>query len=172
MFIWWSDYVWSFECSCWRREAASHVRPLTMNYLLLLVILSDITANIPMPLFRVNEKFKHGMRLLHSILMHLLAVYSWGRSLEPIPYSHSKRSAVLSSRFRFEEPSSVGFIVKSPESHLARSHVAQNLSHVARNFNNVAQKKESSRSKKQILKRSEFQTGVVNESSQFPKKRL
>ena len=33
-----------------------------MNYLLLLVILSGITANIPMPLFRVNEKFKHGMR--------------------------------------------------------------------------------------------------------------
>ena len=36
--------------------------------------------------------------------------------------------------------------------------VAQNLSHVARNFSNVARKKKSSRPKKQILKRSEFQT--------------
>ena len=51
-----------------------------------------------------------------------------------------------------------GFTVKSPESHLARSHVARNLSHVARNFSNVARKKKSSRPKKQILKRSEFQT--------------
>ena len=33
------------------------------------------------------------------------------------------------------------FIVKSPESHLARSHVARNLSHVARNFSYVARKK-------------------------------
>ena len=50
------------------------------------------------------------------------------------------------------------FTVKSPDSHLARSHVARNLSHVARNFSNVARKKKSSRPKKQILKRSEFQT--------------
>ena len=50
------------------------------------------------------------------------------------------------------------FTVKSPDSHLARSHVARNLSHVARNFSNVARKKKSSRLKKQILKRSEFQT--------------
>ena len=34
-----------------------------------------------------------------------------------------------------------GFTVKSAESHLARSHVARNLSHVARNFSNVARKK-------------------------------
>ena len=34
-----------------------------------------------------------------------------------------------------------GFTVKSPESHLARSHVARNLSHVARNFSYVARKK-------------------------------
>ena len=33
------------------------------------------------------------------------------------------------------------FTVKSPDSHLARSHVARNLSHVARNFSNVARKK-------------------------------
>ena len=33
------------------------------------------------------------------------------------------------------------FIVKSPESHLARSHVARNLSHIARNFSYVARKK-------------------------------
>ena len=45
------------------------------------------------------------------------------------------------------------FTVKSPESHLVR-----NLSHVARNFSDVARKKKSSRPKKQILKRSEFQT--------------
>ena len=50
------------------------------------------------------------------------------------------------------------FTVKSPDCHLARSHVARNLSHVARNFSNVARKKKSSRLKKQILKRSEFQT--------------
>ena len=50
------------------------------------------------------------------------------------------------------------FTVKSPDSHLARSHVARNLSHDARNFSNVARKKKSSRLKKQILKRSEFQT--------------
>ena len=50
------------------------------------------------------------------------------------------------------------FTVKSPDSHLARSHVARNLSHVARNFSNVARKKKSSRLKKQTLKRSEFQT--------------
>ena len=50
-----------------------------------------------------------------------------------------------------------GFTVKSPESHLARSHVARNLSHVARNFSYVARKKKSS-PKKQILKRLEFQT--------------
>ena len=30
------------------------------------------------------------------------------------------------------------FAVKSPESHLARSRAARNLSHVARNFSNVA----------------------------------
>ena len=48
--------------------------------------------------------------------------------------------------------------VKSPESHLARSHVARNLSHVARNFSYVARKKRSSRPKKQILKRSECHT--------------
>ena len=34
-----------------------------------------------------------------------------------------------------------GFTVKSAESHLARSHVARNLSHVARNFSYVARKK-------------------------------
>ena len=50
------------------------------------------------------------------------------------------------------------YTVKSPESHLARSHVARNLSHVARNFSYVARKKKSSRPKKQILQRSEFQT--------------
>ena len=51
-----------------------------------------------------------------------------------------------------------GFTVKSPESHLARSHVARNLSHVARNFWLCRPKKKSSRPKKQIQKRSEFQT--------------
>ena len=54
------------------------------------------------------------------------------------------------------------FTVKSPESHLARSHVARdlshvdrnlshfarNLSHVARNFSYVTRKKKSSRPKK------------------------
>ena len=34
-----------------------------------------------------------------------------------------------------------GELVKSPESHLAQSHVAQNLSHVAQNFSYVARKK-------------------------------
>ena len=34
--------------------------------------------------------------------------------------------------------------VKSPESHLARSHVARNPSHVARNFGNVTPKKVNS----------------------------
>ena len=33
------------------------------------------------------------------------------------------------------------YTVKSPESHLARSHVARNRSHLARNFSYVARKK-------------------------------
>ena len=42
--------------------------------------------------------------------------------------------------------------VKSLESHLARSHVARNLSHVARNFSYVARKKKS-----QVARRNKYQ---------------
>ena len=42
-----------------------------------------------------------------------------------------------------------GELVKSPESHLARSHVAQNLSHVAQNFSYVTRKKKKVKSPKE-----------------------
>ena len=41
----------------------------------------------------------------------------------------------------------IGIAVKSPESHLARSHIARNQSHVARNFYHVAPYLESCRPK-------------------------
>ena len=44
------------------------------------------------------------------------------------------------------------FTVKTPESHLARSHVARNLSHVARNFSNVTRKNKS-----QVARRNNYQ---------------
>ena len=50
------------------------------------------------------------------------------------------------------------FTVKSPESHPARSHVARNLSHLPEILAVSPEKKKSSRPKKQILKRLEFQT--------------
>ena len=61
------------------------------------------------------------------------------------------------------------FTVKSPESHVVRSHVARNLSHVALNFSNVARKKKSSRPKKQILEKTtqNFRLQIGNKVEKF-----
>ena len=67
-------------------------------------------------------------------------------------YVHFTLTVLLSTQEYKWVVANYRFTVKSPESHVARSHVARNLSHAARNFSYVARKKN------EVARISEFQT--------------